>query len=323
MGNIRSSRHGSMQFWPRKRAKSELPRLRSRVFFDGVLPDGFCGYKVGMTHLIIKDTRSHSLTKNQTIVRPATIIECPPLKVAGVRFYKKENDCTYPFSEIFTDKVDKELARSLSLPKPKEFPSEGYDDVRLIVYTQPKTTSIGKKAPEVFEMALSGSLDEKVAYAKDKLGKEITVNEVLKEHELVDVHGVTIGKGTQGPVKRFGVAIRSHKSEKTKRGPGSLGPWCGQQHVMYRVAHAGQTGFHQRVERNKAIISIADDASKINPKGGFVRYGEVKNPYILVMGSVPGPEKRVLRLTPAARPNSKKKTNALQIIGISTESKQR
>lgn len=323
MGNIRSSRHGSMQYWPRKRAQRELPRLRSRTFSDGALPDGFCGYKVGMTHVLLKDSRSNSLTKNQVIIKAATIIECPPLKVAGVRFYAVKDTNVCAVGEVFTDKVDKELSRSLSLPKAKEFLKEGFDDVRLLVYTQPKVTQIGKKAPELFEMALSGDLAAKVAYAQDKLGKEITVQEVLKENELVDVHGVTIGKGTQGPVKRFGVAIRSHKSEKTKRGPGSLGPWCGQQHVMYRVAHAGQTGYHQRVERNKAVLSIIDDVSKVNPAGGFVRYGNVRSTCILIIGSVPGPEKRVLRLTPAARPNAKKKTNALQMVDISLESRQR
>jgi len=45
---------------------------------------------------------------------------------------------------------------------------------------------------------------------------------------MVDSKTFTKGKGFQGPVKRFGISLRSHKSEKVIRGPGSLGPWKGQ-----------------------------------------------------------------------------------------------
>src|SRR3989344_954150 len=98
----------------------------------------------------------------------------------------------------------------------------------VVVYTQPKLTGIGKKRPEIFEIALGGSIKDKFEYAKQNIGKEIKITDIFKEGELVDIHGVSKGKGTQGPVKRFGISIRSHKAEKTKRGPGSLGGWRGQ-----------------------------------------------------------------------------------------------
>ena len=185
-----------------------------------------------------------------------------------------------------------------------------------MVYTQPKLTGIGKKKPEVFEIWLGGKKEEKLRIAKEKLGKEIAVNEVLLEGQQIDIHAVSKGKGFQGPVKRFGVSLRQHKSEKVKRGPGSLGPWIAQGHVMYRVAHAGKMGYHLRTEYNKQILKIANDTKDINRNGGFLHYGNIKNQYILVKGSVIGPAKRLLRLALAMRPNKKIHSEAPVIQNI-------
>src|SRR3989344_3299263 len=149
-----------------------------------------------------------------------------------------------------------------------------------------------------------GSIKDKFEYAKQNIGKEIKITDIFKEGELVDIHGVSKGKGTQGPVKRFGISIRSHKAEKTKRGPGSLGGWRGQGHMMYRVAHAGQMGYHTRTEYNKWLMKIGHDQKDIegiNPKSGFRRYGVVKNPFLMIKGSVVGPTKRMIRINAAYR----------------------
>ena len=209
MGKTDGPRHGSMQFWPRKRAKKETPTVKARIFGDSPV-DGFYGYKVSMTHILVKDSGSNSLTKGMTITKPVTVIECPPLKVAGVRFYKKN----IAVSDIFT-KVDKELSKSMIVPPVKEIKDDvDFDNLRLIVYTTPKNTTIGKKKPEVFELAVKGNKEEQLSYAKEKLGNQITVDEVIKVNEILDIHAVTKGYGFQGSVKRFGVQIRSHKSEK-------------------------------------------------------------------------------------------------------------
>ena len=142
----------------------------------------------------------------------------------------------------------------------------------------------------------------KLDYAKQNLGKEIKIGDVFKGGEQVDIHAVTKGKGYQGPVKRFGIALRSHKSEKGVRGPANLGPWTGNR--SWTVAHAGQTGLHNRMQRNSWIIKIASPED-INPKGGMRHYGLVKNQYILVKGSVQGTSKRLIRLTQASRPDDK------------------
>lgn len=302
-----------MQYWPRKRARRSYARIRSYAESDDVKLLGFAGYKVGMTHLMVVDNHPNSLTFNQDIFVPATIVECPPIKAFSVRFYKKTISGLKLVCEVFS-KPDKELTRKMVLPKktPKNIDEvKEFDDLRLNVYTQPKLTNIGKKKPELFEIALGGSKEERLAYAKKVLGKELRVEDVLKEGQQIDVHAVTKAQGFQGPVKRFGVAIRQHKSEKTKRGPGSLGPWTGAR--QYRVAKAGQTGYHIRTEKNKQILKISNNPEEINTKGGFPRYGNIKNSYVLVKGSLQGTPKRLLRFIPSLRPNKKLPEEAPQI----------
>jgi len=313
MPNIQVPRRGSMQYYPRKKSKRAFARVR-------YVPEGeqiveFAGYKAGMTHITIIDGRPNSQTKGEEVSFSVTVVVCLS------RGYRNN----IAFKDIMAEHLERHLAKRIRLPKKKGagFEAlEGCERLTLLVQTQPYLTGIGKKAPEVFEVALGGSKDHQLARARELLGKEVAVNSVFADGQQVDIHAITKGKGYQGPVKRFGIGLRAHKSEKTKRGPGSLGPWCGQGHVMYRVAHAGQMGYHQRMELNKWVVQIGSDPKKINPKGGFVRYGFVKNPYVLLKGSVPGCAKRMLRLTKAVRPNRKIHHEAPSIEYISLESKQ-
>ncbi|MEK6808482.1 MAG: 50S ribosomal protein L3, partial [Nanoarchaeota archaeon] len=286
---------------------------------------GFNGYKVGMTHLIITDNRKTTLTRGEDISCPVTIIECPPLKVAGVRFYKRDLRALKVVSDIYAENLDKELSKKICIPKKKAKTIDeikDFDELRLLIYDQPKLTSIGKKKPDLYEVGIGGTKDSQLKIAKETIGKEINIKHIFKDGQVVHVHGITKGKGTQGPVKRFGVSLRHHKSEKTRRGPGSLGAWCAQGHTMYRVAHAGRMGYYQRIEYNKWILKIGTNPKEINPKGGFIHYGFVNNPYVIIKGSIPGTVKRSVLLTFPIRQNKKFPVDAPQIQYISLESKQ-
>ena len=342
MPNIRKPRKGSLQFWPRKRAKRHYARVRSWAQLKEAKPLGFAGYKVGMTHAMINDNRKTSLTKGEEIFCPITIIECPPIKTASIKFYKKNKDGLKLVSEFFSDKVDKELSRKIILPKSKKSKTpesskdskdlqgkvnkktenvKDFDEVRLLVYTQPKLTGI-KKKPEIFEIALGGNKEEQLKYAQERLGKEINVNEVFTSGQQLDIHAVTKGKGFQGAVKRFGIGLRSHKSEKGRRVPGSLGPWRGQGHIMWRVAYAGKMGHHLRTEYNKWLIKIGNKPEEINQKGGFLKYGVIKNQYILVKGGITGPVKRLIRFNHPIRQNKKIPSEPPIVSYLSLRSKQ-
>ncbi|HLC62219.1 MAG TPA: 50S ribosomal protein L3 [Candidatus Nanoarchaeia archaeon] len=321
MPRTRSPRAGSMQFWPRARSSTETARIRHWPNNKEAKLLGFAGYKVGMSHVLITDNRQSSLTKGTEIFCPTTVIECPPLKAISIRFYKKFRDDSRLVSELYADSLDKELGRRINLPTKKGKEVVDFDFVRLMCATQPKLTGFGKKRPEVFEVALGGNKEQQLAYAKEKLGKEIAVGEVFKEGQQLDIHSVTRGKGFQGPRRRFGVTLRHHKSEKSRRNPGSLGAWRAQGHLMWRTAHAGKMGYNLRTEYNKWVIKIGNKAEEVNVKGGFLHYGLVKNSYILVKGSLGGAQKRFIRLTEAIKPK-KGVPGAPQITYTSLESKQ-
>ncbi len=325
MPKIRNPRRGSMQFWPRKRATRPYAYVRTWTGTETKLL-GFAGYKVGMTHALITDSNKFSKTKGEDISIPLTIIECPPIKIAGAAFYKKDAYGLHAYSQILT-KTDKELSRKISVQKKSnesklaemEKSINDFADIRAVVYTQPKDAGIGKKKPELLEMGIGGSVQDKLNFIKQNLGKEVKVSDVLKEGQQVDIHGITKGKGLQGPVKRFGVAIRQHKAEKTKRGPATLGPWH-PHHGNYRVPHAGQMGYHQRTEFNKWVVKIGNKPEEINTNGGFQHYGNVKTDYLLVKGSVMGPSKRMIILSNAQRPTMKITSDApsIQYINVKT-----
>src|SRR3989338_1658519 len=89
MPKVHHPRLGSMQFWPRKRTKHSFVRMRSWAKENKTKPLGFIAFKAGMTHLQILDNRPKSLTKGESVFCPVTILECPPIKIAGVSFYKR------------------------------------------------------------------------------------------------------------------------------------------------------------------------------------------------------------------------------------------
>ena len=316
-------RSGSLQFYPRVRAKSVVPSVnwapletpldsKHQTGQGGVGFLGFVGYKVGMISVWAKDDTEHSMTKNKRVAIPATVIECPVMRIYSVRFYKD--------GKVMKDVVvanDKVLKKSVKVSKDLGNVDDvkGFDDVRVILYTGVKNTCVDKNKADMIEVGLSGSVDEKLGFVKEKIGKDILVSEIFSEG-LVDVRGVTRGFGTQGPVKRFGISLKDHKSEKGQRRPGSLAPWHPSR-VTFRTPQAGQTGYHSRVCYNSLILEVGNVKEKdINPKGGFGHYGVVKSDYIILKGSVPGPQKRGIVITRALRPTkfmAKKKFEVLEV----------
>jgi large subunit ribosomal protein L3 len=308
----KSPRKGSLQFWPRKRAKKFLPRVNWNVINSDKTLKGFIGYKAGMFSISVKDNTPDSLTKGKTITVPATLIECPPIKVFAIRFYKNGK----VVDQITTQNIDKEIKRKIKVAKKgveKKFEEiKEHDDIRVLVYSQVKKTKI-KKTPDLIEVGLSGSLDEKTNFAKENLGKEISLQSVFELGELADVKGLTKGKGLSGPVKRFGITLKSHKSEKGRRRPGSLGPWHPAR-VTFRVPQAGQLGMFTRTIYNNKIMGIGN--AKDTPLNGVKNFGDIKTDYLLIRGSIQGAIKRQLILTHSLRPTKKQLKKNFELIKI-------
>jgi large subunit ribosomal protein L3 len=314
---------GSHGYSPRKRASKPVARLKSWPL-EGETPrlQGFAGYKAGMTHVFVVDYRPTSTTSGREVMVPVTVIETPPLKIAAIRLYQKTPYGLKTVSEQWTDTID-ELANKICIPKVStELKDADFDDVRVIAYTLPAPVSgVPKKIPDLMEIRIGGgTLEERLAYAKDILGKEMAIADVYSEGTMVDVAAITKGKGFQGSTKRWGVKLLHHKNRKHRRMVGTLGPWL--TWVRSTVPQAGQTGYHSRVEYNKRILKIGDDGEEITPEGGFVRYGFVRNSYVIIHGSVPGPSKRLIRLRDAIRYKKGVTIEKPEVTYVSTTSKQ-
>ena len=335
MSHPHRPRRGSIAYSPRVRARSEIPRVRAWPLSKETKLLGFAGYKAGMTHLIIRDEAPNSLTSGMEISVPVTVMEVPAMKVAAIRVYKSTTYGASAIAEAWTTELDKELNRALTVPKKHDLPAalakieqlikEGAaKDLRVIMYTLPeKVTGIPTKKPEIMENNIGGAdLMARFAYAKSLLGKNVRINDVFKNGEIIDVLAITTGKGVQGPVKRWGIQLQKAKHSRagSVREIGTLGPWH-PSHVSWRVPQLGQTGYHQRTEFNKRIMQIGNEGKNVTPDGGFLNYGVIRNDYIIIKGSVPGPAKRLVRMRPAIRPN-KAQAQAPEITYISIESKQ-
>ncbi|MFH1221759.1 MAG: 50S ribosomal protein L3 [Candidatus Micrarchaeota archaeon] len=289
-------RKGSMAFRPRKRAANQnIPQYWPHRDEKRVL--GMAGFKVGMTHVAYIDP-SESPTKGQEIMGAATVVEVPPMMVYGLRYY----DNTNSIADIFTD--NEAVLKAAGITKKKEknqVKLEDVKDLRLLAYCEAAKTGIGNKTTDLMELGCGGKdVKEKIEYANSLLGKELRIADIFKPGELVDVSAVTTGKGWQGPVKRFGIATQRRKATGKVRHVGTLGPF----HpaiVMYTVPQAGQMGYHSRTELNKMILKIGTKPEDVNPKSGFPHYGVVKNDWIILKGSLPGPAKRMVKLRVATR----------------------
>lgn len=333
MAKIHRPRRGSLAFSPRKRAKSEVPRVRSWTA-DGEKSKmaGFAGYKAGMTHVVMIDDRPRSLTEGMEISVPVTVVEVPPMNVVAVRTYEMYNGGMRPAAESWAENLDSTLSRALTLPKMTKGASaedlqaqiEHIADVRVITHTNPKLLSgVSKKKPDLMEMPITnGSIADRLDAARSMLGHQVPVTDVFQLGDILDVSAITKGKGVQGPVRRWGIAIQKRKHARTgkMRHVGNLGPWH-PSHISWRVPQLGQMGYHQRTEYNKRLMAIGSDGLEVTPEGGFLGYGLVKNQYILIKGSLPGPAKRLVRMRKAIRPG-KSLVKEPQFLRISKESKQ-
>ena len=115
-----------------------------------------------------------------------------------------------------------------------------------------------------------------------KVGQEIDLS-VLADVQKVDVTGTSIGKGFQGTVKRwnFGRGPMAHGS-KNHREPGSIGAGTTPGRVIKGKRMAGNMG-NDRVTITKLTVVRVDS----------------ENNLLLVKGSVPGPEGKLVTVVPS------------------------
>jgi large subunit ribosomal protein L3 len=287
-----------------------------------------------MTHVIMVDDHKDSPTEGKEIMVPVTIIEVPAMKVAAIRAYSKDTYGRHALSEVWAESLDSVLGRRITMPKEstteaakkslaEAIASGKVAELHALMYTQPVTMSgVPKKVPDLMEIKVAGgTLDKQFEFITELLGKEVSLNNVIQMGAYADITAITTGKGTQGAVKRWGVMLRKRKHSRggKERHVGTLGPW-NPHHIRWEVPQIGQMGFQQRTEFNKRILKIGENATEITPAGGFLHYGLINNPYVLVKGSIPGPTKRLVRIRPAIRQGEHIiRTPAIQHVSVQSK----
>jgi large subunit ribosomal protein L3 len=316
-------RRGSLAFYPRVRAKSEEARLRNwPELNDNTSLLGFAGFKAGQLQIITIDDKEKTPNFGKQLDNSSTVIATPPINIIGIRCYRKDLYGEKAFIDAYSKDFPKGLERKFKTKyneKSFETIESSFDLISsffAIASVFPRKANLSQKKPFVFEIGVSGKDNKtKYEYLKGILGKEIKISDVFQNGQLIDVSGITRGKGIEGPITRFGVKRKQHKSRKSVRALGTLGP-ISPAVVMYSVPRQGQRGFHQRTEYNKRILLVSSDGSSqtasvssklsINPPGGFKHFGLVTTDYIVVRGSIPGVPKRLVKMRQPIRNTTKK-----------------
>jgi len=328
-------RHGSLGFLPRKRARRHRGKVKSFPKDDPSNPvhlTAFMGYKAGMTHIVRDLDRPNSKMHKKEIVEAVTIIETPPLKIVGVVGYVETPRGLRTLTTVWAEHLDEEVKRRFYknwykskkkaftkyakkfAEKEKEYAKEMErinkycQVVRVLAHTQIRKIKIRQKKAHLMEIQLNGgTIKEKVDWAKNHFEKEVDIFSVFEQDEVIDVIGVTKGKGFEGVTHRWGTKKLPRKTHKGLRKVACIGAWHPSR-VMYSVPRAGQNGYHHRTEVNKKIYRIGkhdeDNASteydntkkKITPLGGFPHYGIVNEDFVMIKGACVGVKKRVLTL---------------------------
>ena len=322
-----SPRRGSLAYSPRGRAKSMEARIRAWPKLDTDEPKilAHCGFKAGCVQIVSIDDREKTPNAGKQLVSLGTVLVTPPVLILGVRGYSKDHYGLHAEFDVYAEDIPKYITKEITL-KNKEGALEHAEkrlgkikEIFAIVAVSPRAAGLEQKKPYVFEALVSGgNIQKQFTHVKELLGKEIKIDQIFELGSTVDVAAITKGKGWQGVIQRWGVKKKQHKSRKTVREVGSLGP-ISPQSVMYTVPRAGQMGFHQRTEYDKRIMIIGNtdnDQIKINPDGGYKHFGLVKGDFIVLKGSVPGTYRRLIKLRSQIRnvPAKVLKPNILEVV---------
>jgi len=358
-------RRGNLAFLPKRRTRHHRGRIRSFPKDDASKKPhltAFVGFKAGMTHVVREIERNGSKLHKKDTIEAVTILETPPIRVVGIVGYIETLKGLRTLTSVWAQNLAPEFKRRMykNWYRSKRKCFKKYEEkissspettkllvnrikkyattIRVICHTQTQLLNLRQKKAHVLEVQVNGgSISQKVEFAQSLFEKEIKVDQVFEAGEMIDICGVTKGKGFEGVVKRFGVKKLPRKTHRGLRRVGCIGAWH-PEGVRWTVARAGQMGYHHRTETNKRIYRIGEgevhgatdnattdhDLTKknITPLGGFPHYGVVKNDYIMIKGCCIGTKKKSLVLRKSLHPRTcRSQIEPINIKFIDTASK--
>jgi len=341
-----------MGFTPKKRAARHRGKCKAFPKDDASKPvhlTAFLGFKAGMTHIVREMDKPGSKVNKKEVVEAVTVIETPAMVIFGIvgyietprgprvlktifaehmsedckrRFYKNwyrsKKKAFTKYAKRWQDDAGKKTIEA-DLAKMKKYCSS----IRVLAHTQAKLLKKREKKAHIMEIQVNGgTVAEKIDWAREKLEKQVPIEQVFSQDELIDCIGVTKGMGMKGVTSRWGTKKLPRKTHKGLRKVACIGAWHPSR-VSYTVARAGQKGYHHRTEMNKKIFRMGKSCltaegknngsteqdlteKSINPMGGFPHYGIVNQDFIMIRGSCMGSKKRVITLRKSLLPQTKR-----------------
>ena len=171
--------------------------------------------------------------------------------------------------------------------------SDGYDSIQLSTKEQKEKNQTKSKIGHFSKNNLSLKkhikefrLDESQLDGLE-LGKEFDVN-IFEEGQLVDVSGISKGKGFAGTVKRWNFATQdaTHGNSLAHRKPGSIGQCQTPGRVWKGKKMAGHMGNVKKTVQNLRVVKIDEE-----------------NSLLLVQGAIPGFNGSSVIIKPAVKAN--------------------
>jgi len=287
-----------------------------------------------MTHVVREIDRPGSKLHKKEAVEAVTVVEAPPMVCVGLVGYVETPNGLRTLTTVWANHLSDEVKRRFyknwyrakkkaftkyakkAAEKPQDIEFElnrmknSCHVIRALMHTQMRKLNLRRKVADLCEIQINGgaSVAAKVDFGKELFEQEVTVSSVFGEGEVVDVCGVTKGKGVAGVVSRFGVTRLPRKTHRGLRKVACIGAWHPAR-VNRTVARAGQRGYHHRIDINKRILRVGmkgdskgasteqDLTEKgITPMGGFPHYGVVNEDWLLVKGCFAGCKKRPITL---------------------------
>jgi large subunit ribosomal protein L3 len=198
---------------------------------------GLIGKKVGMTQVFTDDGNAV----------PVTVIDVGSCIVVGKRTQEKDEYTA--------------VVLGFGIPKEKNLTKAEAGAFK-------KAGAQARKVLKEFRV----SAEELAAY---NVGDAVKPD-MFKKGELVDVTGITKGRGTQGVVKRwrFRGFGQTHGTHEYRRHPGAIGQRKTPGRVYPNKKLPGHYGVEQVTTQNLAVIDVIADKGLLLVKGGVAGHGD-------------------------------------------------
>jgi large subunit ribosomal protein L3e len=310
-------------------------------------------YKAGCTHIVREVDKPGSKLHKKEVVEAVTILEAPPMIAVGIVGYIETAQGLRSLTTVWAQHLSEEVrrryyknwyaakklaftryarkyqrnAKKNTIDKDLERIKRKCSVIRLLCHTQIRKLHLRQKKAHLMEIQINGgNIAEKVQFGVGLFEKPIPISSIFEENEMIDVIGITKGKGFEGVTTRWGTTRLPRKTHKGLRKVACIGAWHPSR-VQWSVPRAGQNGYHHRTEINKKIYRIGRGNDKnsgstpvdlteksITPMGGFPHYGIVNEDFLMIKGSTAGCRKRVLTLRKTLVPQTSR--SALEKIAL-------